>query len=106
LTEAATPPVAATDPAELLRAHPPAAGSTRKPPHSSDAAKATSSGKHASPSPASTKALAAAGPATPRAACSGRTDFALYRCMQTQCSTARWSSHAQCVKLRTHDELD
>jgi serine/threonine protein kinase len=103
----AEPPTAPdTDPAEVLRVQPPAAGSTRKTSHtSSELAKAPGNRRAGAPS-AGNHALAAAAPATPRAACSGRTDFALYRCMQIQCGSARWSSHAQCVRLRTHDELD
>jgi hypothetical protein len=43
-------------------------------------------------------------PATPAAACSPRTQFALYRCMQTQCEQRRFSTHPQCVQLRLTDE--
>lgn len=44
--------------------------------------------------------------ADPRAACSGRSDFALYRCMKTQCAQARWTTHPQCVRLRQTDRVD
>ena len=40
----------------------------------------------------------------PRGVCSPRTEFALYRCMQTQCQSARWASHPQCLRLRTQDK--
>ena len=42
---------------------------------------------------------------TPRAVCAPRTEFALYRCMQTQCQTARWAAHPQCRRLRTDDKV-
>ena len=62
------------------------------------------------PAPPPTRAaIAADAPAPsagPRAACAPRTEFALYRCMQTQCRTARWSAHAQCVRLRAADAVD
>ena len=43
---------------------------------------------------------------SPREVCAPRTQFALYRCMQTQCSTPRWSNHAQCIRLRATDEVE
>ena len=43
---------------------------------------------------------------SPREVCAPRTQFALYRCMQTQCSTPRWSQHAQCIRLRSTDEVE
>ena len=45
-------------------------------------------------------------PASPREVCGGRTQFSLYRCMQTQCSQRQWASHAQCERLRTTDSID
>lgn len=42
---------------------------------------------------------------TPAAACAPRTNFALYRCMQSQCELDRYYSHPQCVRLRRYDEL-
>jgi len=45
-------------------------------------------------------------PASPREACGERTQFSLYRCMQTQCSQRRWTSHAQCERLRATDSVD
>ena len=55
--------------------------------------------------PAARAATRAARPlstaSTPRAACAQRTEFALYRCMQTQCQAARWAAHPQCRRLRT-----
>ncbi len=44
--------------------------------------------------------------ANPRTACAGRGDFALYRCMKTQCAQARWTAHPQCVRLRKTDRVD
>lgn len=40
---------------------------------------------------------------TPRSSCGKRSDFALYRCMQTQCVKPRWKAHAQCQALKTGD---
>ena len=45
-------------------------------------------------------------PPDPREACAGRTQFALYRCMQTQCGLARWAAHPECVRLRRSDRVD
>ena len=45
-------------------------------------------------------------PATPRAVCGARTDFALYRCMQLECGQRQWASHPQCERLRTNDSVD
>jgi hypothetical protein len=42
----------------------------------------------------------------PRSACAGRTQFALYRCMQTQCALPRWAAHPECVRLRKSDRVD
>ena len=43
---------------------------------------------------------------SPREFCAPRTQFALYRCMQAQCSTPKWSQHAQCIRLRATDDVD
>ena len=51
------------------------------------------------------KKAAAATPADPRAVCAARTEFALFRCMQTQCRSARWSAHTQCVRMRAGDPI-
>lgn len=42
----------------------------------------------------------------PRQACAGRTQFALYRCMQAQCALPRWAAHPECVRLRKSDRVD
>lgn len=55
-------------------------------------------------SPAEPAAAAGPAAATPAAACSPRTQFALYRCMKTQCEQRRFADHAQCVQLRRTDE--
>jgi len=44
--------------------------------------------------------------ASPREVCGPRTQFSLYRCMQTQCSQRRWASHAQCQRLRITDSVE
>jgi len=43
-------------------------------------------------------------PNNPRAACGSRTNFALFRCMETQCGTARFSRHPQCVEFRNQQD--
>lgn len=57
------------------------------------------------PSPAARGAERAA-TTSPRAECSGRTEFALYRCMKTECQLPRWSKHAECKRLRETDSVD
>lgn len=44
-------------------------------------------------------------PATPRAACSGRTNFALVYCMQQQCKRWKFNNHPQCVEMERRGEL-
>lgn len=44
--------------------------------------------------------------ADPRSRCGGRTEFALYRCMQQQCASSQWSAHPQCIRLRRDDRVD
>ena len=43
---------------------------------------------------------------SPRELCAGRTEFALYRCMQNECQDAQWIKHAQCKRLRETDSVD
>jgi serine/threonine protein kinase len=45
-------------------------------------------------------------PASPRDACAGRTQFSLYRCMQTQCEQRGWTNHPQCERLRATDSVE
>ncbi len=45
-------------------------------------------------------------PASPRDACAGRTQFSLYRCMQTQCEQRGWANHPQCERLRETDSVE
>lgn len=76
---------------------------------------------HASAAPGGTERHAAGGDAreaiaaarreetelaeNPAAACSPRTNFALYRCMQNQCEQRRFFTHPQCIRLRVRDEV-
>ncbi|HZE92554.1 MAG TPA: protein kinase, partial [Rhizobacter sp.] len=48
------------------------------------------------------KRPAPAVPENPRAMCSGRSNFSLVYCMQTQCKQPKFSHHAQCEELRKH----
>lgn len=43
---------------------------------------------------------------SPRQQCGSRTEFALYRCMQQECASARWRNHPQCLRLRRTDQVD
>jgi hypothetical protein len=58
------------------------------------------------PPPAPAPAPRTASSDSPRAECGTRTEFALYRCMQMECSQARWSKHPQCVRLRETDTVE
>lgn len=42
----------------------------------------------------------------PREACGNRTQFSLYRCMQTQCAQDRFTQHPVCKRLRARDEVE
>jgi hypothetical protein len=99
---AADPPAGATAPA-----------SPASPNHATLAAAATAAPAAAAQPPAPTppptrvaQQHAPRAPANPREACGARTQFSLYRCMQTQCSQRQWASHAQCERLRTTDSVD
>jgi len=49
------------------------------------------------PAPKSERRATAIPTTSPREQCGARTAFSLYRCMQQQCSQARWKGHPQCV---------
>jgi len=66
------------------------------PPHGPAKVAAKASKKTATPP----ENRADAAPDNPRAACGARTNFAMYRCMETQCSLQRFSRHPQCVLFR------
>lgn len=42
----------------------------------------------------------------PRAACTGKSGYALYQCMQTQCAKRNFTKHPQCVQLRKNQRLN
>jgi serine/threonine protein kinase len=94
-TPAADTPEAAPAKAAATEVAPPNARPKTVPPAAAPAAPPTRA-------PASVPAPAA----TPRAACAGRTEFALYRCMQQQCQATRFTSHPQCVTLRRDDKVE
>lgn len=58
------------------------------------------------PEPRPAKPVAAAEPASPRAACGSRTNFALVYCLETQCKLPRFARHPQCVDLRRGGEVN
>jgi non-specific serine/threonine protein kinase len=43
---------------------------------------------------------------SPREACGERTQFSLYRCMQTECERPAFLHHPQCERLRSTDSVD
>jgi non-specific serine/threonine protein kinase len=98
---AATSAVVPPPSLETLRA-PPAGDEVRTP----AATQPWTRAPHA-PGPAPAKAARAApAVASPREACGERTQFSLYRCMQTQCTQGRWHAHPQCVRFRKTDEIE
>ena len=99
VTQASTPaPVAAPAitpalaPAPVVSTEPPAVPAT--------------GGRSAAPAATPRAPQGEAGaPEDPRAACAPRTQFSLYRCMQTQCAKRQWREHPQCVRLREDDQV-
>ncbi len=51
------------------------------------------------------KRTASHAPTSPREACGERTQFSLYRCLQTQCAKPGLAQHAQCKRLRATDDV-
>ena len=100
--DAASPLLLLRPPPAVLAARPePAALPEPAPPPTAPPrpAKATRAAKVAA-------AEAPHGPSSPREVCGARTDFALYRCMSTECQQPTWRNHAQCQRLRATDEVD
>ena len=105
---AETPVTAATPPAQ-----PPAATATGAAPPTargnvSGSGTGSDTAARAEPPPVKT---AAAPPRStpakgPRDICGDRTQFSLYRCMQTQCAQTQWYQHPSCKRLRLRDEVD
>ncbi|MES2992104.1 MAG: hypothetical protein V4844_11830 [Pseudomonadota bacterium] len=90
--QSTAPVIGGLDPERMIDRNPPAAAPRGNPPLAPRAppARVTARGENA----------------TPRATCSGRTEFALYRCMQQVCRATRWQLHPQCVRLRENDRVD
>jgi len=102
--DAATPSTAATPvPAAPVATAEPAAAAPAKRSARADTRSAARAANTRS-SQGSTTTAAADAP-SPRAVCAGRTEFALYRCMQQQCEARRWWSHPQCAQLRDTDRV-
>ena len=83
-------------PAPALPSPPPVAEPAPPPPPSAAPA----------PAPVAKSERPKAAPASPRDACAGRTQFALYRCLQAQCAQRAWAQHPQCERLRATDSVD
>ena len=115
-TTAAAPPVidpAAEPPTSAGPAPAPAPAASSAPPAAVMAATppppATPAATTRPPATAAVRTKSApvpAGPASPREACAGRTQFSLYRCMQSQCEQRGWAKHPQCERLRATDSVD
>ncbi len=56
------------------------------------------------PTPEKQRASAAVARSDPRGACGNRTQFSLYRCMQTQCGRAHLAQHPSCKQWRARGE--
>lgn len=97
--------VPAPEPAPAATPAPPPARETATlPPPRDLAPPATTASRAVTPPAAAERAKPSA--ASPREACAGRTQFATYRCMQTQCALAAWTRHPQCERLRATDSVD
>jgi len=70
-----------------------------------NAAPAARSG-HAAPSRSAALSSPVERISSPREACGNRTQFSLYRCMQTQCAQPQWVQHPLCKRLRIRDEVE
>jgi serine/threonine protein kinase len=119
-TPAPTPPA----PAPVAAAEPPVtvaavgSGAATEPPAPPPVAKASTrgpvagSGTRATSTKVAAAVKAAAAPVKatpakgPRDVCGDRTQFSLYRCMQTQCAQTQWYQHPSCKRLRIRDEVD
>jgi len=98
----------------VKQAEAPASAAVREPPAATTAPPAArTEGKSASRESAtsgtkhrSSTAAANGEPAqsSPREACAGRTQFALFRCMQAQCGRSRWYAHPECARLRKEED--
>jgi len=105
----AAQPAEATVPSGTKPSTTTAAPSHPKPPTRAATSHATeprSSPARAPTAPATAARATSTTKGNPADACSGRTPFARYRCIETQCAQARWSSHAQCVHFRRTGEVD
>jgi hypothetical protein len=111
----AAPDRARAVPVEVAPPAPPAPPAPRArpaeavaPPHAAPAARPAPAVKQSKPVPPEppAKPREPRPSDSPRAECGARTEFALYRCMQTECQQARWSKHAQCVRLRETDTVE
>jgi serine/threonine protein kinase len=112
---ATVPPAAARSAAPTAPANDPTAASTQPAPALPSEGVAAPTHLAAAPAeatpagtrpPAARAAEAARKAGSPRDQCGGRTPFATYRCMQTQCAKAQWTEHPQCKRLRETDSVE
>ncbi len=101
-TASAAPPPIAAPPIAAPTASAPAPVPTHKP--AATATAPTQRDNNASRRRGSTPTTEAV--SDPSEACAGRTQFALYRCMQAQCARSRWAAHPECVRLRKSDRVE
>jgi hypothetical protein len=116
VSTAETPAPAAAPAASAAPAVAPTTAATTAPttataPAAAPAPTTTTTAPKPAPPPRESSASRRRGSATeaagdPREACAGRSQFALYRCMQAQCARTRWAAHPECVRLRKSDRVD
>jgi hypothetical protein len=100
-TAAVTPPPVAAPPVAAPRVAAPTVAAVTAPSAKPVAAKPPAASVVGTP-----RRQAAHTPASPREVCGARTQFSLYRCMQTQCAQSAWAQHMQCKLLRTRDRVE
>lgn len=106
--DAAPPVVAAAPEAKSVEPTPPVKPATPAKPAATPKAAAPEKkapAKKPAEAPAQVAAATPAEPNNPRAVCGGRSNFALVYCMQTQCKRPKFTTHPQCLDLRTRGEL-
>lgn len=105
IVEKPTPTAAAGRDEDAAAARRPSAGARNQNPSARPAAVAARPASPAVTRPPPERSAVRAS-TSPRDACGNRTQFSLYRCMQTQCAQERWTQHPLCKRLRVRDEVE
>jgi len=104
-TAASVPPPQSSTAVSSTPVLPPPAAVTPDAAPPAKTARALAKPQPVKPQPAKAQPAKTPSVSGPREACGARTDFSLYRCMQTQCAQARWHQHPSCKRLRERDEV-